>query len=93
MKEIYGDKYQMFKMEQLMDLWAEQLDEKRFRLGEASITSLDKQCSYVQIPDGRKTAEQCIFQKTGSQATGMFHIDAGFYGLTTMSTDLLKIIG
>ena len=59
------DKYQMSKMDQLVDFLAEQVDKTE---GEAWLTSLDIQYAYSQIPLDRKDAEQFNIQSIGSEA-------------------------
>ena len=86
--EIVKDKYQMPNLEHLVDLVAEQLDNKEQE--KALYTSLDMRYAYGQVPLEEETAKHCNFQIIGGKATGTYRFITGFYGLTTMPTEFQK---
>ena len=86
--EIVKDKYQMPNIEHLVDLVAEQLDNKEN--GKALYTSLDMRYAYGQVPLDEDTSKHCNFQFIGGKATGTYRFVTGFYGLTTMPTELQR---
>ena len=83
--EIVKDKYQMPNLEHLVDLVAEQLDNKE--QGKAFYTSLDMRYAYGQVPLDEETAKHRNFQIIGGKATGTYRFITGFYGLTIMPTE------
>ena len=86
--EIVKDKYQMPNLEHLVDLVAEQLDNKEQE--KAFYTSLDMRYAYGQVPLDEETAKHCNFQIIGGKATGTYRFITGFYGLTIMPTEFQK---
>ena len=86
--EIVKDKYQMPNLEHLVDLVAEQLDNKEN--GEALYTSLDMRYAYGQVPLDEETSKHCNFQIIGGKATGTYRFVTGFYGLTIMPTEFQR---
>ena len=86
--EIVKDKYQMPNLEHLVDLVAEQLDNKEQE--KALYTSLDMRYAYGQVPLEEETAKHCNFQIIGGKATGTYRFITGFYGLTIMPTEFQK---
>ena len=84
--EIVKDKYQMPNLEHLVDLVAEQLDNKE----KALYTSLDMRYAYGQVPLEEGTAKHCNFQIIGGKATGTYRFITGFYGLTIVPTEFQK---
>ena len=86
--EIVKDKYQMPNLEHLVDLVAEQLDNKEQE--KALYTSLDMRYVYGQVPLEEETAKHCNFQIIGGKATGTYRFITGFYGLTIMPTEFQK---
>ena len=50
------------------------------------------QSAYGQIPQHTKAAEQRDFNIIVREATGSYRFTTGFYGLTKMPTELLKIM-
>ena len=77
----------MPRMDHLIDLRAEELEKLK---GEASFTSLDMQYVYGPFSVDTKAAEQWNFQIIGGEATVTYRLSTGFYGLTTMPTELSK---
>ena len=86
--EIVKDKYQMPRLEHLVDLVSEQLDNKKQE--KALYTSLDMRYAYGQVPLEEETAKHCNFQIIGVKATGTYRFITGFYGLTIMPTEFQK---
>ena len=86
--EVVKDKYQMPNLEHLVDLVAEQLDNKEQE--KALDTSLDLRYAYGQVPLEKETAKHCNFQIIGGKATGTYRFITGFYGLTIMPTEFQK---
>ena len=86
--EIVKDKNQMPNLEQLVDLVAEQLDNKE--QGKALYTSLEMRYAYEQEPLEEETAKHCNFQIIGGKTTGTYRFVTGFYGLTIMPTEVQK---
>ena len=86
--EIVKDEYQMLNLEHLVDLVAEQLDNKEQE--KALYTSLDMRYAYGQMPLEEETAKHCNFQIIGGKATGTYRFITGFYGLTIMPTEFQK---
>ena len=64
--EIVKDKYQMPNLEHLVDLVAEQLDNKEQE--KALYTSLDMRYAYGQVPLEEETAKHCNFQIIGCES-------------------------
>ena len=69
--EIVKEKYQMPNVETLVDLVAEQLDNKE--QGKALYTSLDLRYAYGKVPLNEGTAKHCNFQIIGGKPPA--HID------------------
>ena len=86
---VTKDKYQMSNIENLMDMIAEKMNEKK---GEVWFTSLDMRYAYGQVPLEDETARQCNFRIIGGEATGTYRYVNGFYGLTVMPTEFQRII-
>ena len=86
--EIVKDKYQMPNLEHLVDLVAEQLDNKEQE--KALYTSLDMRYAYGQVPLEKETAKHCNFQIIGGKATCIYRFITGFYGLTIKPTEFQK---
>ena len=78
----------MPNLEHLVDLVAEQLDNKEN--GRALYTSLDMRYAYGQVPLDEETSKHCNFQIIGGKATGTYRFVTGFYGLTIMPTEFQK---
>ena len=78
----------MPNLEHLVDLVAEQLDNKE--QGKAFYTSLDMRFAYGQVPLDEETAKHCNFQIIGGKPTGTYRFITGFYGLTIMPTEFRK---
>ena len=55
-------------------------------------STLDLCYAYSQIPLGKTTKEQCILSPIGSNATGTYEFQTGFYGLTDMPAEFQKAI-
>ena len=68
--ELVEDKYQMLKLEYLVDMVAEQLDIQNE--GQACNTSLDMRYAYGQVPLDKETIKYCNFQIIGGRATGTY---------------------
>ena len=88
--ELIKDKDQMLKLEHLVDIVAEQLDNSV--KGQAWYTSLDMRYAFDQVPLEKETARHCNFQIIGGKATGTYRIITGFYGLTVMPTEFQKVM-
>ena len=86
--EIVKGKYQMPNLEHLVDLVAQQLDNKE--QGKAFYTSLDMRYAYGQVPLDEETAKHCNFQIIGGKATRTYRFITGFYGPTIMPTEFQK---
>ena len=86
--EIVKDKYQMPNLEHLVDLVAEQLDNRK--QGKAFYTSLDMRYAYGQVPLDEETGKHCNFQIIGGKATSTYRFITGFYGLTIRPTEFQK---
>ena len=86
--EIVKDKYQMPNLEHLVDLVAQQLDNKEQE--KALYTSLHMRYAYGQVPLEEETAKHCNFQIIGGKAIGTYRFITGFYGLTIMPTEFQK---
>ena len=76
---IVKDSYQIFNVNHLIHLLAEQLDKPD---EEAWLTSPDLQYAEGQMPLYRKPAQQCNFQNFSGEATGRCRFITGFYGFT-----------
>ena len=46
--------------------------------------------AYSQIPLDKPTQEQCYFRLIGSNTTGTYQIQTGFYGLTVIPAEFQK---
>ena len=88
-RAIDKDKYQMPKLEKLLDMVAEKLDSEN---GEAWVSSVDMTYAYGQIPLHLLTAKHCNFQIIGGESTGTYRFDTGFYGLSVMPTEFQKVM-
>ena len=86
--EIVKDKYQMPNLKHLVDLVAEQLDNKE--QGKALYTSSDMRYAYGQVPLEKETAKHCNCQIIGGKITGTYRFVTGFYGLTILPTEFQK---
>ena len=84
---IDKDKYQMPKLDNLLDMDAEKLDTKE---GEAWFSSVDMTYAYGQILLHQLTAKQCNFQVIGGESTGTYRFVTGFYCLSIMPTEFQK---
>ena len=69
--EIVKNKYQMPNSEHLVDLVAEQLDNRE--QVKALYTSLDMRYAYGQVPLEEETAKHCSFHNIGGKATGTYN--------------------
>ena len=86
---IYKDKYQMPKLENLLDMVAEKLQNEN---GEAWYSTLDMSYAYGQVPLHLSTAKLCNFKITGGESEGASRFVTGFYGLTVMPTEFQKVM-
>ena len=84
-ESIAKDKYQMPNLDNLIDLIAEKLDEKR--TCEAWYSSVDMTYAYGQVSQHELTKRHCNFQILGGKSTGTYRFTTGYYGLTTMPTE------
>ena len=66
------NKYQIPNLQHLVDLVAEQLDNKE--QGKALYTSLDMRYAYGQVPPEEETAKHCNIQIIGGKATGTYRL-------------------
>ena len=86
---IDKDKYQMPKLDNLLDIVAEKLDNEN---GEAWYSSVDMTYAYGQVHLLSLTAKHCNFQIIGGESTGTYRFVTGFYGLTVMPTEFQKVV-
>ena len=84
-ESIAKDKYQMPKLDNLIDMIAEELE---INEGEAWYSSVDMTYAYGQIPLHDLTKRHCNFQIVG----GTYRFTTGYYGLTVMPTEFQKIM-
>ena len=89
-KQIHKNKYQMPKIKELMDginlIIAKRKD------GEVYFTTLDLTYAYRQVALEAKTSEQCNLSLVGVKSTGTYRFKNGFYGLTTLTAELQKVM-
>ena len=76
-------------LDNLMDMIAEHVDQGP---GETFFTTLDMTYAYGQVELSEETSRHCNFQIIGGKVTGIYRFVTGFYGLTTMPTEFLKIM-
>ena len=86
---IVKDKYQMPKVENLLDMVAEKLD---VETGESWFSSVDMTYAYGQVPLHISTAKHCNFQIIGGESSGTYRFVSGFYGLSVMPTEFQKVM-
>ena len=55
-------------------------------------STLDLRYAHLQIPLDKATREQCNFSLIGSNATGTYQFQTGFYGLTDMPAEFQKAV-
>ena len=89
-ESIAKDKYQMPSLDNLIDLIAEKLDEKK--TGEAWYSSVDMIYAYGQIPLHELTKSHCNIQIIGGKSTGTYRFTTGYFGLTIMPTEIQKVM-
>ena len=73
-----------------MDMIAEHVG--RDKSGKTYFTSLDLTYAYGQVELSPDTSKHCNFQIIGGEATGVYRLVTGFYGLTTMPTEFQQIM-
>ena len=89
-ESIAKDKYQMPNFDNLVDLIAEKLDEKK--AGEAWYSSVDMTYAYGQVPLHELTKRHCNFQIIGGNSTGTYRFTTGYFGLTIMPTEFQNVM-
>ena len=89
-ESIAKDKYQMPNLDNLIDLIAEKLDEKK--TGEAWYSSVDMTYAYGQVPLHELTKRHCNFQIRGGKSSGTYRFTTSYYGLTIMPTEFQKVM-
>ena len=89
-KLIHKNKYQMPNIELLMDNIAQVIKSDKSK--QTLFSTLDLRYAYSQIPLEKTTKEQCNFSLIGSNATGTYQFQTGFYGLTDMPAEFQKAI-
>ena len=89
-ESIAKDKYQMPSLDNLIDLFAEKLDEKK--TGESWYSSVDLTYAYGQVPLHELTKRHCNFQIIGGKSTETYRFTTGYYGLTIMPTEFQKVM-
>ena len=80
----------MPNLEHLVDLLAEQLDNKEQR--KALYTSLDMRYAHGQVPLEEETSKHWNFPIIEGKATGTYSFVTGFHGLTIMPKEFQKAI-
>ena len=88
-KNVVKDKYPMPKLHNLMDMIAENVGKGP---GKTFFTTLDMTYAYGHVELSADTSRQCNFQIIGREATGVYKIVIGFYGLFTMPTEFQRIM-
>ena len=81
--------YPMPKLDNLMHMIAEHVEQGP---GETLFTTLDITYAYGQVEVSKETSQHCNFQIIGGKATGIYRFKTAFYGLTTMSIELQRIM-
>ena len=85
-ESIAKDKYQMPKLEKLMDMIAEKFDKEKVD----AYLSVDMTYAYGHVPLHELTKKHCNFQIVGGKSTGTYRFKTGYYGLTVMPTEFQK---
>ena len=88
-QSIAKQKYQMPNLDNLIDMIAEELEERK---GEAWYSSVDMTYAYGQVPLHELTKRHCNFQIVGGKSTGTYRFTTGYYGLTVMPTEFQKLL-
>ena len=87
-KFIHKNKYQMPKIDLLLDIIAQVV--KSDKTKPELFSKLELRYAYSQIPLDRKTREQCNFSLVGGNATETYQFQTGFYGPTDMPAEFQK---
>ena len=90
-KAIHKNKYQMHHIDWLMDNIAQTITQSSDE-GEVLFSTIDLGYAYSQIPLDEEKAKQCNFNIVGSQITGTYRFNNGFYGLTDMPAEFQNAI-
>ena len=86
---IDKDKYQMPKLENLVDMVAEKIDTEE---GEVWFASVDLTIAYGQEPLDMLTARHCNFPILGRELKDTYRFTTEYYGLTVMPKDSQRIM-
>ena len=89
-KQVHKNKYQMPKIEELMDTAGQTISERK--QGDVYFSTMDLTHAYGQLPLSPKTNVQCNFSIVRGKSTGTYHFRTGFYGLTTMQAEFQRVM-
>ena len=87
---IHKNKYQMPNINLLMENIAQVV--KLDKTKQTMFSKLDLRYAFSQIPLDQSTSEQSNFSPIGGNATGMYQLQSGFYGLMDMPAEFHKAI-
>ena len=88
-ESIAKDKYQMPNLDNLINMFAEELEKSE---GEGWYSSVDMTYAYGQIPLHELINRHCNFQIVGGKSTGTYRFTIGYYGHTVMPTEFQKLM-
>ena len=90
-KAIRKNKYQMHKIDCLMDNIAQTIKQSSNE-GDVLFSTIDLRYAYSQLSLVKDTAKHCNFKIIGGRATGTYRFNTGFYRLTDMLAEFPKAI-
>ena len=91
-KMIPKNKYEMPKINVLLDNVAQSAQECHNKPVTTLFSTIDLRCAYSQLKLSENTRRHCNFSIIEGQATGTYHFQTGFYGLTDMPAKFQKAI-
>ena len=80
----------MQSIDQLVDVVAVYITQKKGSSGRIWFSKIDLKYAYRQIPLDNSIAKHCNFSILGGRATGTYRFLIGFYGLTDMPATFQK---
>ena len=89
-KQVHKNKYQMSKIEELMDTVGQTISERKS--GNVYFLTMDLTYAYGQLPLSPETNVQCNFSLVGGKSTGTCRFQTGFYGLTPMPAEFQRVM-
>ena len=89
-KQVHKNKYQMPKIEELMDTVGQTISERK--PGDVYFSTMDFTYAYGQLPLSPETSVQCNFSLLGGKSTGTYRFQTGFVGLTTMPAEFQRVM-